>query len=455
MTSDELGRLSEELAALIGDTRFDELAPETIERATKCVIDTVGVTIAGANAPPIEPVTQYLELTGSGGPGSIIGQGSGYPLADAALANGLAGHCLDYDDSVIQMICHPSVPLIVPMLAVSEIQPVSGRDMIAAYVAGYEVMATISRPIMPAHYNDGWHATSTLGTFGAAATTAKLRGLDAEATRNALNIAASMPSGIRRNFGTMTKPLHAGHAARSGVTAALLAENGFSAHSYALTDRNGFLDVYRGESEPDEIVYPSERDGLYFDEYGVWRKKYASNGQTQAAVAVTTDLVEEHGLSAGNVEHVELTVPPLAVELLPYPEPTTTEEARYSMEYCVARTIAHGEPGIADYEVDAVEDPETRALFDRVDFSSDGADPDHPFQTFVRIELADGGSVEGQLDYPPGHPNNQMTDAEFKAKFIDGATQQLSIDSAEDVYDSLLDLSEVDDVGGSLVAPLT
>ena len=207
------------------------------------MLDTVGVTLAGASEPAARIVQQIITPLNGDDPHAcrVLGTQTRASAADAALANGTAAHALDYDDMCFVSLAHPSAPLVAAALAAGELAHASGRALLDAYIVGFEIEGRLGRVMNPRHYQRGWHCTSTLGTIGAAAAASRLLGLDAAAAGHALAIAASEASGLKENFGTMVKPLHAGLAARNGVLAALLAKHGMTASAQALDGPQGFL----------------------------------------------------------------------------------------------------------------------------------------------------------------------------------------------------------------------
>ena len=229
------------LAEFVATLSYDDLPEGSVETITRAFVDTVGVTLAGtvegagrtaAESAGLEPADRS--------PAALLGVAADDAPASVALRVGTASHALDYDDLSWAMDGHPSVTLVPPLLALADEAGADGEDLVTAYAAGFETECALAAPVSPAHYEAGWHATATFGTFGATAAAARLLGLDAEATRRALCIAASMPAGLKRNFGSMTKPLHAGLCSRAGVTAARLARDGLTADATAISGERGF-----------------------------------------------------------------------------------------------------------------------------------------------------------------------------------------------------------------------
>ena len=216
--------------------------------AARALLDTIGVMLAGASESAAASVQQVVAQESSGLQCSVLGTGLRTSATNAALANGTAAHAHDYDDMCFVSLAHPSAPLVAAGLAIAERSGATGRALLEAYVVGFEIEARLGRAMNPRHYQRGWHCTSTLGTIGAAAAASRLLGFDARVIGHALAIAASEASGLKENFGTMVKPLHAGLAARNGVLAALLAQAGMTASGSAIEGPQGFLAAMDSES---------------------------------------------------------------------------------------------------------------------------------------------------------------------------------------------------------------
>ncbi len=296
--------IAETLAERIAGVHHDALPAEALHWARVAILDTVGCTLAGASEPCARIVAR---VTASHGPCLVFGTAQRAAPLDAALINGTASHALDFDDCSDTLGGHPSAPILPALFALAETRPADGQAFVAAYVAGWETETRIARGINFYHYEKGWHPTATIGVFGATAACCHLLGLAPEVTAKALGLAASFASGVKANFGTMTKPLHVGHSSRNGMLAALLAADGFTANAGALEHRQGFLHVFNGEGNFD--VEPILREwGQPWDivRPGVAIKQYPCCGSTHPAVDAILSLVREHGLTPAMVERVEL-----------------------------------------------------------------------------------------------------------------------------------------------------
>ena len=244
-------RITQRLAEFVACTRSGDIPGEAREQARRAFLDTLGVTLAGSSEDASRVTADIAREQGGVEDASVLGHGFRAPATEAALVNGTSGHALDFDDVSMSMRGHPSVPLVPAVLALGEKLGSNGHDAIDAFVLGFEVECKVARLISAPHYALGWHPTATFGTLGVAAACARLLRLDPDRTRMALGIAASLASGARRNFGSMTKPLHAGWAARNGIVAATLAGRDFTADDEALEAPDGWLHAASGGAPVD------------------------------------------------------------------------------------------------------------------------------------------------------------------------------------------------------------
>ena len=442
----------EQLAAYAAAEAFDKLPEAAVGAARRAILDTLGVMLAGSAEVTAGRVRAAIAHRGGNGEAVVAGTALRAPAEDAALANGTAAHALDYDDVQASLSGHPSAPVLPAALALAEARRAPGAALLTAFVVGVEIEAKLGRAMNPGHYETGWHATSTLGVFGAAAAAARLLGLPAERTAHALALAASMASGIKANFGTDGKPLHAGHAARCGIEAARLAEAGCAGNLRALEHPDGFGATY-GTANPRAWDLTTAGLGAPHEvaEPGIGIKRYPACASTHQALDATLALAEEHGIAASQVQAVECGVYYLAPHQLIYDRATTPLEGKFSMPYCVAVALLDRAVGLAQFTDDRVRRADVQALMGRVRMFV------HPEQTTrdclptrfseVTITLADGRQVSRRVRVAKGQPSNPLTDAELAAKFRDCATRVLPEDRAEAVASAVGRLEAMSDVG--------
>jgi 2-methylcitrate dehydratase PrpD len=444
--------LAVQIAERIHALRFEDITATALEWTGAAFVDTVGVTLAGiVEAGP----RILLHLPGMAGPGPclILGTDRRTGPLDATLINGTASHALDYDDVSGVMGGHPSAMLVPPLLALGEMQGSGGRDVALAYVVGYETECRIARGVHFHHYDKGWHPTATLGIFGTVAAAARLLHLSIDTTAVALGLAASLASGLKSNFGTMTKPLHAGHSARNGLFAALMARDGFTANPGAFEHKQGFLDVFNGPGTYDtgrmlaDWYAPFECDGA--GEPGL--KPYPCCGSTHASISRMIDLARTHDLTPERVEKIEIMPHARRLPHTDNPDPRTPLGAKFSIQYCVARALVDRAVKLEHFEGDAPFDPTVRALMARTEARPhpDMAD-DSPLQwgAEVAVTTRDGQRLASRLDDferlgPGARP---MTREGLWEKFADCAQRALPRPRIAPLFEQLGQIASVGNV---------
>jgi 2-methylcitrate dehydratase PrpD len=342
------------------------------ERAAAAVLDTIGVTLAGAVEPAARIVQDTIREEGTGH-FVVVGTPLGASAANAAFANGTAAHALDYDDMCFVSLAHPSAPLVAGGLAAAELAAAPGRSLLDGYVVGFEIEARLGLAMNPRHYERGWHCTSTLGAVGAAAAASRVLGLDPVRAGHALAIAASEACGLKENFGTMVKPLHAGLAARNGIVAALLARRGLTASDRALDGPQGFLAAMdsRLPSIDGHIADLGSRWEIL--DTGITVKLYPSCAGTHPTLDALLDLRRREGFAAGDVDRVDVLVDSITPTVLIYERPGSGLEAKFSLPFCAAAAIVDGRVGIYTFDVARLSDPAIVEMMPRIAMRVDAA----------------------------------------------------------------------------------
>ncbi|MCE7929595.1 MAG: MmgE/PrpD family protein [Chloroflexi bacterium CFX7] len=389
------------LAEKVSAIRFEELPPEVVFLARQCLLDWMGVTLGGFNE-PLAGILRADALEQGGHPqATLIGSGERVTTAQAALVNGAASHALDFDDVHLGMSGHPSVPVIPGLLALAEQRRATGRDFVAAFVAGFEMECRVGALVMPGHYQAGFHATGTLGTFGAAAACAHLMQLDADQWRNALGIAGAQAAGLKSMFGTMCKPFHAGKAAANGLLAASLAARGFTSNADVLETAQGFGATQTGTLSPERALRGLGED---YAIRGTLFKYHAACYGTHETIEGVLRLREENGLDAAKVDAVDLLVPPGHLAMCNIPEPATALEGKFSLRFTAALALAGRGSSEAAFTDEAVHDPALVALRDRVTVRPRSEEQGVAIGggTDVTVRLRDGGELRKRvnLDIP-------------------------------------------------------
>jgi 2-methylcitrate dehydratase PrpD len=442
-------QLARELARRSAAVRFEDLPADAVHWAKVGILDTVGVTLAGCAEPCARIVRKVA--SGNGGASLVYGSADRTNALDAALVNGTASHALDFDDMNNTLGGHPSAPLLPALFALADERPASGRAFIAAYVAGFETECKLGLGVHFHHYTKGWHPTATLGVFGTAAAACNLLRLDADRTAITLAIAASLAAGLKANFGTMTKPLHVGHCARSGLFAALLAEQGFTANPGAFEHNQGFLDVFNGPGtydvarmlahwgDPFDIVAP-----------GIAVKQYPCCGSTHPALDVMLDLVRRHDLKPAQVARVDSWTHARRLEHTNRPDPQTGLEAKFSVQYCLARALTDRTIRIEHFEGDAWRDPAVRAVLPRVHaaaYTTAQFPESGHYGAEIKVTTTDGKAVSGKIDEAMGRTSGNPLPAErLREKFDNCVARALPRSRAPALADMIDRLDTVADM---------
>ena len=417
-------------------------------RAANAFVDTVGVTLAGA-CEPASAAVQRTIATNRGSACTVLGTAIRASATDAALANGTAAHALDYDDMCFVSLAHPSAPLVSALLAAGESVGASGAALADAYVVGFEIEARLGRVMNPRHYQRGWHCTSTIGAIGSAAAASRVLGLDGASAAHAIAIAASEASGLKENFGTMVKPLHAGLAARDAVLAAALAKAGMIASSRALDGSQGYLRAM--DSERDDLESEAADLGSRWEilDTGITVKLYPSCAATHPPLDALLDLRRTHGFTADSVDRVEIDVDPITPTVLIHERPSSGLEAKFSLPYCAAAAVVDGRVGIDTFTSERIADARIASLLPRVTMTVDptlGVDRPALTQARVRVRLRDGRVLTAAADGARGYPANPASEAELDEKFLSCATRTIDAASAGKALALLRAFADVTDI---------
>jgi 2-methylcitrate dehydratase PrpD len=442
--------LATQIAERIHAIGFEDIPAAEREWTTSAFVDTIGVALAGIIEDGPRILMRVPGVATTDGPALIHGTTRRTSVLDAALVNGVAAHALDFDDVAGSLGGHPSAMLVPALIPLAEMLGSTGRDLMLAYVVGFETACRIARGVHFHHYEKGWHPTATLGIFGTTAGAARLLHLSVGHTAIALGMAASFASGLKANFGTMTKPLHVGHSVRNGVFAALMAREGFTANPAAFEHKQGFLEVFNGPGTYetarmlDEWYAPFECGGA--GDPGL--KPYPCCGSTHPSIGRMLDLAHHHDLTAERIARI--TVMPHA-RRLPHtnnPNPDTPLAAKFSIQYVVARALVDRAVKLAHFEGDAHHDPAIRGLMAKI-----SAKP-HPHMkedwgTEVIVETTDGQRYASRLDdYPSRGPAGEpMTHAELWGKFVDCAERSLPRSRLAALFDTLMGIGSLTHVG--------
>ena len=444
---------TKELAKRIAAVLPADIGEKPRAQARNAVLDTLGVILAGREDDCAQLAHQLAVSEGGTPVARFIGAAECTSASWAAFVNGTAGHALDYDDVDFVMLGHPSVTLVPALIALAEERGIGGARVLEAYTVGFELLHVLGRAVNPRHYRRGFHATATLGSVGVAGACAHLLGLDEEQMQNALGLGASGSAGLVSNFGTMTKPFHAGQSARTGLVAAKLAEGGFTAAADTL--ETGFTTALAaaeiGPTAHESADWESAvaHWGPPWDvEAGVCVKIHPCCAMTHPGVDAMLDLVNTEDIAVSNVAALGARASTMTLKVLRYNEATTGLEGKFSMPFCLASALVDRKVGIRQFEEDSVARPEIAALQKRVAFELDekmaGEDPETEAAE-VWIRLKDGRELSRFFPRARGHIENPLSELELKEKFLECAAD-LSEEKARTAWDAWWQLDEVADI---------
>jgi len=373
---------------------FNSLPSDIVQRAQHCVLDWCGVALAGAHEPLVQILLDDALEQGGAPQATLVGRSERVSTQQAALINGAASHALDYDDVHAAFTGHTTVPLVAALLALAEHRGVFGRDLITAFVAGFETSCRVGTLLGTPHYDQGFHATATVGTIGVAAACANLLKLDTETTAHAIGIAATEASGLKSMFGTMCKPMHAGMAAQRGLHAASLAARGFTARTDALECAQGFADTLSGEFNAEAAL--ADPEGGYFLLTNLY-KFHAACYLTHAAIESASRLCRDHGLTPSTIASCAIAVNPACDKVCNIENPTTGLEAKFSLRFMTALALSGADTAaITTYTDQVCSDTNMIALRDRMHVEFD--ESVGRMQSTIQVEMHDGKVLEASHD---------------------------------------------------------
>jgi 2-methylcitrate dehydratase PrpD len=420
------------LTRYVGDfvlrTKYGDIPANVIELGKKSILDGLGLALAGSRADSGPISRKFVEQSGAClGKSTVIGTAQKTSPRFAALVNGISIHADDFDDTqlaaakdrVYGLLTHPTVPVLPAIFALAEQRTVSGKEWMLAYHLGVEVECKIAEAIAPRHYEDGFHSTGTCGPFGSATACAKLLNFDLSKTLKTFGLAASNSGGLRENFGTMTKPYQAGHAAESGVVSAELVALGWTAAEQILEADRGFFHAAGGLYDPAAIM---DRLGnpWTFDSPGVSLKPYPSGSLTHPAMTELARLIQVNNIEAAQVEKVDVGANHNMTTTLLHHDPKTGLEAKFSMEFCVAILLLERKAGLSQFSDKVIRRPDVQAMMRKINFYVDPEAETAGFDkmtSVLKITLKDGKVITGRAAFGKGSPADPMTFDEAASKF--------------------------------------
>jgi 2-methylcitrate dehydratase PrpD len=402
------------LAHYLVTATYDDLPAHVRKEGVRTLLNWVGVAIGGSRHETVDIAVSALAPFSGPAQASLFGRRERFDIMNAAFINGVSSHIFDYDDTHLKTIIHPAGPVASAILALSEMQPVSGRDFLNALVLGVETECRIGNAVYPNHYDVGWHITGTAGVFGSAAATAKLLKLDEQQMVWALGLAASQPVGLRESFGSMNKSFNPGRAASNGIFAALLASKNYTSSDGMIEAKRGWANTISTKQDYGEITGDlGKRYETALNTY----KPFACGIVLHPAIDAAIQLRNENGLTAGQIERIDLKVHPLVLELTGKKTPQQGLEGKFSIYHAVAVAVVEGAGGEKQFSDRAVKDPAVVALRSKViPVITPGIDT---AQVDMTIVLRDGRQLHRYIAHAVGSIEAPMTDRQLEAKFAD------------------------------------
>jgi 2-methylcitrate dehydratase PrpD len=441
--------VTEKLARFVIETRVTDIPKDVLAGARDALIDTVGVALAGTLEPAAEIALRWVTYLGAKPQASVWGQNVSTSPSEAAFANGISAHALDFDDSLPSLRGHPSATMVPAALAVAETCGSSGAQVLAAYALGLEIAGKLGRAMGQGHYLRGWHSTATIGAFSSTAVVARLWGLDTAQLQTAWGLAASQMSGLVRNFGTMAKPFHAGHAARTGVVSAWMASQGFTADTAIFEGERSVFDTYRDkDGGPLEELFERLGKPWEITEPGIYVKRWPCCYCNHRPIGGLLELMKKHGISAREVTAIEVGFPPGADNALVSHNPMTGLEGKFSIEYVAAALALDGKLTLETFTDAMVQRPAVRAMMAktrRYRIEDSGIYSGLIGYNDVAIETG-RGRFAMRVDKVPGSPAWPLTAQDRVEKFMDCAGRVLGQPGAARLLGSLERCAELPDV---------
>jgi 2-methylcitrate dehydratase PrpD len=438
--------VSSALATFAAEVRAEDVPTEVQHQAVRCIVDWLGCTIAGsatAESHSVHAGIRALDGTDAPRTAGIVGTRQRTSAGHAALANGIAAHVLDFDDTFNpdRTTIHGSAPLWPAIAAAAELVPVSGTLAVEAFVAGFEVQTRVAVAAGPGHYDVGWHVTGTVGHIGAAVATARLLGLSPGQTLAAIGTGATQSAGMKVVYGSMGKSLHAGKAAMDGLLSGFLARDGFTSSTQPIEGHRGFLHLFSPDPVPERAVeglgqtWYLPRDGF---------KPYACGSLTHPPAQALLELRAEHGFTAADVVSVDAYVHDYVKTTTGLAEPRTGLEGKFSIYHVLAVALADGAALLDQFTDERVADPAVVRLRERVHVHTDPEQ--HKDSARVTVSLRDGGTLERHVPHNLGTPDNPMTDRQLEEKFLGLAAPVLGQEHAKELAEVCWRLRELDDI---------
>lgn len=431
------------------DVSIDGALENVKKTVRNAITDFLAVTIAGLKEEPCLLLADYVTQK-SIGDVPLLGFQQRVDAQDAALVLGTSGHVLDYDDISSLMIGHPTAVLAPVLLTLGYEQKSNGQDLLEAYILGYEIIGKISEHSALEQYNKGWHTTATIGIMGATRAAARILNLTNEETENALGISASLAGGLKSNFGSMTKPLHAGWVASNAIFAARMSQKGLKSNTNALYSNESYFSTFGGSFNP-----KIKRHSLFLEE-GILIKPYPSCGQTTRAIDCALQLRKEIRSNIDNIEEIKCKIPPLGAKILKYPLPNNGTEAKFSLEFCISQAILYGKLENSQFDDHFVQKhvKEDNIMFkikmETTEYLLNNEGEKRKEFAEIEVCFSNGLTISATVFHPKGHPKNPLTENEFRNKFDSCTSQVFDASKQEEIFNKLMSFDSLSSINETI-----
>jgi 2-methylcitrate dehydratase PrpD len=427
------------LAQFVADTQWEALSPSVIHQAKRALVNFFAVSLIGCREPAIETMLQSLATFSGPKQATVIGRGERFDALSAAFLNAASANVLDFCDTHVPTVIHPTAPVAPALFALGELRLVSGRDLILAFVLGAEIECRIGLAISPSHYRRGWHITATCGVFGAAAASGKILALKAEPMVSALGLAATQAAGLCECLGTPAKSVHVGNAARNGLWSALLAAEGLAGPAEPLTGGQGY---FHALAETPRLSLLTERLGDGWEIMKTAFKPYPCGFVIHPVLDCVIDWRRAH--PDASVEKVTVTGNPLLAARTDRPNISTSGQSQVSVQHAVAAALVTGKAGVEQFSASCVNDPRVVALRGKVAVQRD----DNFATTAAAVEMvtADGKLHKLHQCAARGSDDNPMTDRDLEDKLREAAARAISRNDAGALIDAIWTLDACADI---------
>ena len=444
--------VSYELSEFVFNLNLRDVPNEVVNKAKMHILDTLGIIMATCELEDVKPVVNVVRSLGGSPESTVVGQGLKAPAPNAALANATMAHSVDYDDTHIGAVVHPSSIIVPTAFAVGEMMDASGKDILEAVIAGYEVVTRLGLVAPALFHLRGFHPTGVIGVFGAALVAGKLINLPVEQLTWALGIAGSLASGIRQAQaeGVLLKPVHPGFASHNGIIAALLAKEGLRGPYMVFEGTQGFFNAFL-KGEDIDLKQTTKDLGRRWETINISIKPYPTCHATHSSIDLALILRKKYGIKLEDIEECKFFVPRLTIHIVvePYQEkiaPKTPYAAKFSLPYTVAVAFDRGKVSLWDFTEDSVKDPKllkhTPKMKAEHDKKYDGCEGGQVWPARVRVTLRDGTVYEDEVINHKGTPNNPLTKNEVISKFNDNIEPSKYRDLGDGIIDMIFNLEK-------------